>query len=1242
MSLALISFLTLSALWPGKATDAGQPYPGFNDLDLGLTSSCVSWGQPLRGGPIKTLFIAPRFTLRDAVELSQRLQIDVATVPLWDAYHVGMPPVDGSPLPPGTSSNETLRRLAQGLDGRDVILAGNFDFAVLPDDHWTAILNKVRNGKGLILAVYGHESMPAVLEEALSEMEPADGSPILRGIGESLSPEWARGLGFVSTGRLGKGRVVQLNYAGERPHSHFLAPPISRPLAAEAEFFDVYMSLVAKATVWAAGRDISFWVTGVEAAGPPAPTDAEIPPIFPDEYVEQMRDSTVRQPYNPYNVLFNKPSDGTYDIQVQVRQPGRDRLAMYSRPLQLKKGDQTYPIALDLGTGKHYVDVWLLDKGRVVDWHTTVVEVNGWPTFENLRISKDTVLPNDTLDVSLNIPPPLSEQIYEQRGMGCGVMLRAVDSLKRVVASSVRHIPPSGGHVEMSLTFADLLARRLKIEVFVLETPPFLVNETREFTETELGRAAYACRHVAVKSPTFGTDFLFVCSPAATAEYNVRDSMKRLALAGVDVLNAEGEWSGYYAGEANLHFLPRLTGYHPSAGEEYKEMPCLTDPAFLRGEGLDLERAVRTPWIKDSPIYSLGSGNRLVKDEGHFCRSATCLAGFRGRLSADYGSLDALNVGWGSTLSSMDTAMPLSREEANASGRFAPWVDFRQYMDTVFTSIHTFARDLVKVQEPRARTGFTEAADSDLYAGYDWHQLASELDMLITRSRVLSMEKVRSYRRPGMFTGLVYDHHRGDGASYITWLPWAALSMGMPSLWFDGPSSGSTQATVDGMLAPDGRLTPPFSDVMAEVGEIKRGLGKILLDAQREPAAIAIYDGAASAYLCAADPTFGDVLQAQTALATCLGDLGYEFDFISPAQLVAGGLKAFKVVFLPLARALSDGEVQAVRTFAENGGCVVADIAPGEFTEHGVRRSAPPLGDLFGVRWDGIPRFTEAGAANFDSIQRSLSSTLSDGAVTAADSEALGLAGDTPVWFMKKGAAGFTVLTNLATPTNTSLSGDDVTTWRLLYRDVLSAAGVSPLIDAKGENAAILSGRVSAFRYGRARIIVLLRDPNRGGEVERIEVPFAPKDVVYDLRTGERVSRPRKHTLRLARGAAAVFAVMPYDVAAMELEVMPTALPGKRLPIRIALHSKGGLIGDHVVRLDFGPYPGGPLAHYGQNAVCKEGRLDTYIPLGYREKRGLYRVTAYDVLSGTFAEAMVKVDVDEPDFDPQPGKRGNR
>ncbi|HIJ65865.1 MAG TPA: hypothetical protein HPP77_07925, partial [Candidatus Hydrogenedentes bacterium] len=255
----LVSALVLFVALPGGARgQEAAPYDGFNDFanEGEPRPGAVLWGRPLAGGPIRALCIAPRFTLRDAVELARRLDIEWDAVPLWDARHLGYDPFGPAQAVLGASREDTLERIEEHL-GRDydVIVAGNIELSALPEPLAQALIDTIAAGTGLVLIQYDRTSSQ-MFDAFFESVKPDEsGAVVTLGVGEALTPEWREGLDFVRTGTYGQGRVARITYSGAPAETHFLLPPLTQPLHAEWDHVETYFSLAARAVRWAARRD---------------------------------------------------------------------------------------------------------------------------------------------------------------------------------------------------------------------------------------------------------------------------------------------------------------------------------------------------------------------------------------------------------------------------------------------------------------------------------------------------------------------------------------------------------------------------------------------------------------------------------------------------------------------------------------------------------------------------------------------------------------------------------------------------------------------------------------------------------------------------------------------------------------------------------------------------------------------------------------------------------------------------
>ena len=1223
--LLMLSMSFLPHLW-GKGPDEHE---AFDRVVLERSPSVVAWATPLEGGPIRALFIAPRFTLRDVGELAVRLDLKYEIAPVSDAHHLG---TEDEEFPKDKAAERLRARLA---DNYDLLVVGNLDLSILPDDVLDAIIAKVKAGCGLLLAHY-RENMPVRFQELLNGLTPAEETEeITRGIGESMTPEWPASLSFVKASKCDQGRVVELNYVGVRPFSHFLLPALSEPLKARPEFFDTYLSLLAKAARWAAGRAPSNWIAEVAPADVAGPAEEEIPPGLPREYIQEMRDAALMPLYHSYQLRLNEPAQSEYGVRVQVREPSRGLTRTYVNVPPIRKGETRYLVDLPIGPGKYFLDLWLLHKKKVVEWHTEPITVKGWPEISDVTWSKGNLLPNDAISVSLTVRSDY------HRPRPCCVYARATDALNRIVAEARQPVAAEGGPVSVTLGFADLMSNLIKAELFVTDAMG------PQFTPWDLERAAYSCLYLPVRAPRRPNEFSFAIESPAAEEYNVRALTRTLARFGVDSAVMDGRddtliGRRFYLAEMNLRAIPEVSRYAPEASSDKTlHLPCLMDAAFRKEEDKKLKENTGTFWAVGSSVYLLGNGNRLAAP-GEDVNLAECyLDGFRQRLKEEYKFLNALNRAWGSQFGSWENVEPSSREAAVKEGRYAPWLDYRLYLDKAFCEANVKGKAVACTTDIDGRAGFRALGGSDACLGYDWWLLASQLDALAVEPDPVTVEMLRSYRPANDYSALCFGgDRRGRSEDYYRWAPWYAALHGMRAVWWTAPYGGADSTESAVAVSPDSRPSPAFNEAVKTIAELKAGLGALLSSAKRKAAGIAIYGSQASLYLNQVDPAGMDSRQSETAFAKLLENLGLQYDFVSYAQALQGKLEEYALLVLPVVRALGEDEIAAIRAFNAKGGRVIADIAPGEFDEHGARRSAFPMDDTFGVRHKESSKRAAQSTASIrlgegnGEVSGDLSGVITDLSVEAEKARAVGRAWNgrwravgsaqgTPVWFVQGADVSFTALLNHPLPP--SAQGEEA--WEVLARlfaALLDQAGVMGSAQVMPEGSGAFHGEVEALRYGEADIVALLAEPDSSNKTLKATIDVGGDWWAYDARAGKALGRSKKVLAKVAPGDVFVTSLLPYEVKALQLSTPDEVLPGRRLPIHVMIETNGPVAGTHLVHVTL-QRGTALLAHYARDVVCTRGEGDTYIPLALNDTPGAYTVTARDVLTGASAKAAVEV-----------------
>jgi len=281
------------------------------------TTAHIALARPLDGPAIKTLFIIPRAASRDAYELMQRISLDatVFETPFggtgrWQLGDRSMFGWERKKYAANLLYDEQHAKLQKILEQQDfdLIVLGNFSLGSLPLDLTYALLKRVTEGAGLVVAnapISGSDRMlrdlltrerwpdgvkslgPLPIGDHLIEAINGEGGAINEKFGgykvwnidardDGLTPIDALTYtkpydidGDIKTYRVKSGRMVHLAWEGEgqpwrdttqRPG---LVPGIRVNLA-NAHDDDLYYAAVAKACMWAAGREPRNRLTSVE------------------------------------------------------------------------------------------------------------------------------------------------------------------------------------------------------------------------------------------------------------------------------------------------------------------------------------------------------------------------------------------------------------------------------------------------------------------------------------------------------------------------------------------------------------------------------------------------------------------------------------------------------------------------------------------------------------------------------------------------------------------------------------------------------------------------------------------------------------------------------------------------------------------------------------------------------------------------------------------------------------------
>jgi hypothetical protein len=418
-----------------------------------------------------------------------------------------------------------------------------------------------------------------------------------------------------------------------------------------------------------------------------------------------------------------------------------------------------------------------------------------------------------------------------------------------------------------------------------------------------------------------------------------------------DFYSAYHRWSpdhpeNYAFQQAHARF--RADPHDPAA---VTREPSLEDPVWLARVRRRLALTVRAYAPYRPLFYSLAdeAGVGDLAAAWDFDVGAASLSAMRAWLAGGYGSLAALNAIWGTSFALWPLVMPETTGAtlARADGNHAAWSDFKAWMDVSFA--RALAEGTLGAHEgdPRARAAL-EGGQIPGWGGYDYTLLVESVDVLEMYDYARNVDIVRSLRPTLPILTTAFDN--AEETATI----WRALLRGAHGLvlWDDS----------DGIVGADGALGARARRLAPVLGAIRGGLGALLIGAEpvRDKVAILYSPESFRAQWLTdrqgetkpwserdAEAEYGETAlrRATEGFAAALSAAGVQARFVSPEQLRHGvlGSMGARLLVLPHVLALDDAAAASVAAFAEAGGVVVADVAPGAFDGHVRARAEPPF-----------------------------------------------------------------------------------------------------------------------------------------------------------------------------------------------------------------------------------------------------------------------------------------------------------
>ena len=1245
----------------------------YHQLGNDYVTPHIRWAKPLAGGSVRALVIAKRWAHRETVELAQRLSLDYTAIMTQEDPDHFVPTNDYTQNIVGCAPEEFRAEFEQKLAGDyDVILIGNFKWKVLPPDLEQKIVRKLEQGVGLVL-VLAPDSTNEKLDEILSRPRVAEAERAIQGaVPIAEVPGLAEAAGdregpLVQCVRYGAANVVVVRYAKSMyvgDYSTFgMTPRPANKVVVPALAFDYYQSLVAKAVVWAAGKQSQVQIAGIGIGASP---------VSAEQFAAE-----------PLKIQIKNLSTKTVSASVEVVARGwsGEREQARLQAVEVAPGDSQVSVSLPrLRGGPHFVDVWIRQDGAVLDWFTDYVEIVPAAKVAAIEFTQPSFPIGGTVDGSVSLAGAIHSHTQLE--------IEMVDSFERVMARDV--VVPSRlpSTVTFSFDFEQPIAVQHRIVATLTDSKGVVDRQERLFAPSDLppyddfavlafgahGTNYYRNRMIAQRCHELGMDSVYVW-PAS-----------------IHAMEGEVDWQrsplAYWTTRAGMS-LGIYATYLGGPMKDGVRKPCLSDPAFIASKSEKIGTAAREFRHMGGIFYSTGDEYVLSEPGEHGCSSEWCLAGFREWLQKKHGTLQRLNHAWDADFATWEQVERVDLAGAKDSENYAQWSDGRAHMEHVFTNIHALLRAEVEQHHPGAPVGEEGMFPVGTYWGVDWEIYRDAATIVHGYDRRVQHEQIRSLARPGSLTGYWFGsyHELGDCSEpKMRAHPWFSLFNGYNGAWWFTAAGFGTER--EGSFNPDLTVNAAFDWSMQEAREIKRGPGKLLLNCQRRHDGVAIHYSAASDRAAYAHPFgkphwSGAVHHARQAIgpATCawdliLEDLGLQYEYVCTGDIEEGALvkQGFKAFVMPVSQSLTQREARQIEQFVRMGGIVIADQRPGVLNSD-LNPSHPGMLDkLFGIARQSRSEESRSEESlseelrevdltvTLGSAKHHLPASAVDEGVQPTTGTPHGGSRQHPVVIQNHFGDGRATLLNfslgdyydewrgegaLVTDLRNTAWGENI---RGLIAGLLAEGSIQPRVHVRQENGKPLIAVESVFfEEGHNQYLGLLYKPDMISfflgnndwianhydlqpdiSPQPIQVQLDRRYHLYDVRQGEYVGVTDHISTKIAPGGALLYSLLPQRVTGISVRGPDEVTLGEPASFHLALRpddsgEETGAAGLHCYHVEVTSPAGEVVKEYAQNVLAPGGAAGFSVPFALSDAEGVWRLAIKDVATGVEAEAEVKL-----------------
>ncbi|HVX66966.1 MAG TPA: beta-galactosidase, partial [Bryobacteraceae bacterium] len=571
-----------------------------------------------------------------------------------------------------------------------------------------------------------------------------------------------------------------------------------------------------------------------------------------------------------------------------------------------RSGSGAKPRFAKLTPGRHF-----LEQQTAGDWNVSVIDVAQPDRIENLETAANVIAEGQAVDVKWHSPRP--------------AVIELVDGFGRVIARA-----EGSGTARLTagrpLTHSGFL--RATCGTAVEQVPVQFAASSREWNDYEIMLPWFGPRTYQPWIPAVDEQFRKIgITTLADPDRNFK-MMVSAHLPGFGIY--------WYRRDG---YLKRKAEFEKTKDKQYLRREVeFESPAFEAGLRAQLDKSLRpVAALKPMAVYLADESSvTFYGDAFDLSWAPEALAGLRQWLRNQYATLDALNASWGTSFREWDAVVPMTAEEAQRHGNFAPWADHRAYMEQEFVRAFRTASGLVHEIDPGLRASISGTQVPTAHNGCNWYAIDQQIDYLQPYSDG-DQDAMHYLFRPGLtITGFTGYGLVGREAQYQQWQRLFYGHSGASIFWHYT------------LVNPDLTLSPQGQALSEAFGRLQAGIGRVFMNSAVHEDGVAVHfsmpsmrgawitDGKIAAELGNSEETsknFAELMKRRHAWTEALEQQGAQFRFLDSTEIEAGALDKYRALILPYSIAISDKEAQEIERFMERGGVVYGDDQTGRMDE---------------------------------------------------------------------------------------------------------------------------------------------------------------------------------------------------------------------------------------------------------------------------------------------------------------------